>query len=163
MSDQTALHDPQTERRATPWTRPLVLFLRIMAMISLAKGIYHWSLVLGIGDGSGSTFEQASMPWQGATGFFAVVDLGAAGGLWLAAAWGGVVWLTASISMAAIELFFPQVYGGRLWIAIPEFLAIFAYIGLALLAGRERPEWRGQLAVCAALLSLGASARSSMP
>jgi hypothetical protein len=42
--------------------------------------------------------------------------------------------------MAAIELFFPQVYGGRLWIAIPEFCAIFVYIGLALMAGRERPE-----------------------
>src|SRR3954467_6405377 len=89
MSDQTALHDPQTERRATPWTRRLVLFLRIMAMISLAKGIYHWSLVLGIGDGSGSTFEQATMPWQAATVFFAVIDLVAAVGLWLPAPWGG--------------------------------------------------------------------------
>src|SRR3954453_7088669 len=140
MSDQTALHDPQTERRATPWTRRLVLFLRIMAMISLAKGIYHWSLVLGIGDGSGSTFEQATMPWQAATVFFAVIDLVAAVGLWLAAAWGGVVWLTASISMAAIELFFPQVYGGRIWIALLEFLALFCYVGLALMAGRERPD-----------------------
>ena len=54
------------------------------------------------------------MPWQAATIFFAVIDLVAAVGLWLAAAWGGVVWLTAAISMAAIELFFPQVYGGRL-------------------------------------------------
>ena len=50
--------------------------------------------------------------------FFAVIDLVAAVGLWLAAAWGGVVWLTAAISMAAIELFFPQVFGGRLWIAM---------------------------------------------
>ena len=58
----------------------------------------------------------------------------------LAAAWGGVVWLTAAISMAAIELAFPQVYGGRLWIAIPEFLAILMYIALAMMAGRERPE-----------------------
>src|SRR3954451_17103740 len=140
MSDQTALHDPQTERRATPWTRRLVLFLRIMAMISLLKGIYHWSLVLGIGDGEGSTFEQAGMPWQAATVFFAVIDLVAAVGLWLAAAWGGVVWLTASISMVSIELFFPQVFGGRLWIAIPEFVAIAIYIGLALMAGRERPD-----------------------
>ena len=78
--------------------------------LSMLKGLYHWSLVLGIGDGSGSTFEQASMPWQAATIFFAVIDLVAAVGLWLAAAWGGVVWLTAAISMAAIELFFPQVY-----------------------------------------------------
>jgi hypothetical protein len=140
MTDQTALHDTDTERRPTPWTQRLVLFLRIMAMVSLVKGIYHWSLVLGIGDGNGATFENASMPWQAATVFFAVIDLVAAVGLWLAAAWGGVVWLTAAISMAAIELFFPQVYGGRLWIAIPEFLAILIYIGLALMAGRERPE-----------------------
>jgi hypothetical protein len=141
MTDHSsALHAEEPDRRHLPWTRRLVLFLRIMALVSLVKGIYHWSLVLGIGDGNGSTFEQASMPWQAATAFFAVIDLVAAVGLWLAAAWGGVVWLTAAISMAAIELFFPQVYGGRLWIAIPEFLAIFAYIALAMLAGRERPE-----------------------
>jgi hypothetical protein len=140
MTDQTALQAPQPDKRQTVWTRRLVLFLRIMASISMLKGIYHWSLVLGIGDGAGSTFEEASMPWQAATIFFAVIDLVAAVGLWLAAAWGGVVWLTASISMAAIELFFPQVYGGRLWIAIPEFIAILLYIALALMAGRERPE-----------------------
>ena len=141
MTDQTgALQAPKPDKRQTAWTRRLVLFLRIMAGVSLVKGLYHWSLVLGIGDGNGSTFEQASMAWQAATIFFAVIDLVAAVGLWLAAAWGGVVWLTASISMAAIELFFPQVYGGRLWIALPEFLAILIYIALALMAGRERPE-----------------------
>jgi Family of unknown function (DUF6163) len=141
MTDQTgALEAPKPDKRPKAWTRRLVLFLRIMAAVSMAKGLYHWSLVLGIADGDGSTFEQASMPWQAATIFFAVIDLVSAVGLWLAAAWGGVVWLTASISMAAIELFFPQVYGGRLWIAIPEFIAIFCYIGFALMAGRERPE-----------------------
>jgi hypothetical protein len=141
MTDQTgALQASKTDKRATVWTRRLVLFLRIMAFVSLLKGMYHWSQVLGIGDGPGSTFEQATMAWQAATIFFAVIDLVAAVGIWLAAAWGGVVWLTAAISMAAIELFFPQVYGGRLWIAIPEFLAIALYIGLALMAGRERPQ-----------------------
>jgi len=124
----------------TPWTRRLILFLRIMAGIAMLKGIYHWSLVLGVGDGTGSTFESAGMAWQAATIFFAVIDLVAAVGLWLAAAWGGVVWLTSAISMAAIELFFPQVYGGRILIALFEFIAIFAYIALALLAGRERPD-----------------------
>jgi len=141
MTDQTgALQAPKQDKRQTVWTRRLVLFLRIMAIVSLVKGLHHWSLVLGIGDGDGSTFEQAGTPWQAATVFFAVIDLVAAVGIWLAAAWGGVVWLTAAISMAAIELFFPQVYGGRLWIAIPEFIAIAIYIGLALLAGRERPD-----------------------
>jgi len=50
------------------------------------------------------------------------------------------VWLTAAISMAAIELAFPQVFGGRIWIAVLEFLAILFYIGLALLSGRDRPD-----------------------
>ena len=61
--------------------------------------------------GCGSSTQP--LPWQTATVFFAVIDLVAAVGLWLAAAWGAVVWLTASVSMAAVEVFFPQIYGGR--------------------------------------------------
>jgi hypothetical protein len=137
MTDYGALETTKPDR-AGPWTRRLVLFLRIMAGVSMLKGLYHWSLVLGVADGTGSTFESAPMPWQAATIFFAVIDLVAAVGLWLAAAWGGV-WLTATISMAAIELGFPQVFGGRLWIAIPEFVTLAVYIFFALMAGRERP------------------------
>lgn len=139
MSELGALEARKPEPR-TPWTRRLILFLRAMAGVAMLKGVYHWSLVLGIGDGAGSTFENAGTAWQAATIFFAVIDLVAAVGLWLAAAWGGVVWLTSAISMAAIEMFFPQVFGGRIWIALLEFIAIFAYVGLALLAGRERPD-----------------------
>ena len=128
------------EPRRTPWTRRLILFLRIMAFVSMAKGLLHWSQVLGVGDGSGSTFESAAMPWQAATVFFAVIDLVAAVGLWLAAAWGGVVWLTATISMAAIELFFPQVFGGSLLVVMFELVMLFAYFGLAIAAAREQPD-----------------------
>jgi hypothetical protein len=133
------LREPAREAPKTPWTRRLVLFLRVMALISMAKGMYHWALVLGVGDGEGSTFEAAAMPWQAATVFFAVIDLVAAVGLWLAAAWGGVVWLTAAISMAAVEMLFPQVYGGRLWVAVVEIVAIGIYSFLQLKAGNERP------------------------
>jgi hypothetical protein len=139
MSDPLGALEAPRERTQAPWTRWLVIFLRAMAGVSLLKGLYHWSLVLGIGDGPGSTFESASMPWQAATVFFAVIDLVAAVGLWLAAAWGGVVWLTAAISMAAIEMLFPQVYGGRMWIAILELAAIAVYSLLTLKAGNERP------------------------
>ncbi|MBV8838239.1 MAG: hypothetical protein JO000_17035 [Alphaproteobacteria bacterium] len=140
MSETGALDAPKSAQRAGPWTRRLVTFLRVMAGVSMLKGMYHWALVLGVGDGAGSTFENSAMPWQAATIFFAVIDLVAAVGLWLAAAWGGVVWLTSTISMAAIELFFPQVYGGRTWIALLEFVALASYVGLAVMAGRERPE-----------------------
>lgn len=140
MSDPMTLQTPARQPPRAAWTRRLVLFLRVMAAVSLLKGMYHWALVLGVGDGSGSSFEAASMPWQAATVFFAVIDLVAAVGLWLAAAWGGVVWLTAAISMAAVEMLFPQVYGGRLWVAILEVVAIGIYSILQLKAGNERPE-----------------------
>jgi len=140
MSDPMAIEKAASEEPRKPWLRRLIIFLRVTALVSLAKGLYHWSLVLGVGDGVGSTFESATTPWQAATVFFAVIDLVAAVGLWLAAAWGGVVWLTAAISMAAIEMLFPQVYGGRLWIAVLEIAAIGVYSFLTLKAGNERPD-----------------------
>ena len=107
--------EPVHEREGGPavgrWTRRLVLFLRVMAGISMLKGLYHWSRVVGIGVGD-ELFEYHSIAWQTATVFFAVIDLVAAVGLWLAAAWGAVIWLMAVASMLALEMFFPQVFGG---------------------------------------------------
>lgn len=133
--DQTTTSDPQTR-----WTSRLILYVRLMAGVFMLKGLYHWALVCGIGDGADSSFELAPLPWKTATIFFAVIDLVAAVGLWLAAAWGGVVWLTAAISMAAVEVFFPQIFGGQTWVVVAELAAIAVYLVLALLAGRERPD-----------------------
>jgi hypothetical protein len=122
------------------WTAWFMLFLRTMAGVSLAKGLYHWAMVIGIGQGPFSAFETSSTAWQAATMYFAVIDLVAAVGLWLAAAWGGVVWLTATISMAAIELLFPQVYGGRIVVVLVDVAMLAAYFSLAVAAARERPD-----------------------
>ena len=72
--------------------------------------------------------------------FFAVIDLVAAVGLWLAAAWGAVVWLTACVSMAAVEVIFPQVYGGRMPIVAIEAILMFGYLFLAIQSAREHPQ-----------------------
>jgi hypothetical protein len=128
---------PLTE---APWTWRFLLYLRAMAVVSLAKGLYHWSAVIGLGDGPGSTFEGGSVAWQAASIYFAVIDPIAAVGLWLVAAWGGVVWLTAAISMAAIEVFFPQVFGGRIWVALAALAMVAGYFALAIAATRERPD-----------------------
>ncbi len=77
------------------------------------------------------------MPYQSATVFFAVIDLVAAVGLWLAAPWGAVVWLTSVISMAAVEALFPQIYGGRLWVIVVELVLLGGYLLLALVSARE--------------------------
>src|SRR5882757_5977598 len=101
------------EETSDQWTRRLVLFLRLMAGLSMLKGIFHWSRVIGIDVGD-DLFETHSIAWQTATVFFAVIDLVAAVGLWLAAAWGAVIWLMSIASMLAVEIFFPQVFGGGL-------------------------------------------------
>ena len=140
MSDPLAALDQfgQRETRGL-WTNRLIWFLRAMAAVSMLKGLYHWAVIIGIGDGPGTTFETSPIAWQAATMFFAVLDPVAGVGLWLAAAWGGVVWLTTTISMAAIELLFPQIFGGRIVVVLAELAAIFAYVWLTLMAGRERP------------------------
>src|ERR1700712_4174890 len=76
------------------WTKRLVLFLRIMAVISVTKGLYHGAEVTGFIGGEDQAFENQSMAWQTATVYFAVIELVAAVGLWLATPWGAVVWLT---------------------------------------------------------------------
>ena len=96
------------------WTRRLVIFLRIMAVISVIKGLYHWAQVTGFVGGEEEAFENQPMAWQTATVYFAVIELVAAVGLWLATPWGAVVWLTTVVSMAVIELMFPGIYGGSL-------------------------------------------------
>jgi hypothetical protein len=121
------------------WTEYLVLFLRIMAAVSLVKGLYHWTQICSIGAAPGEDFAARAMAWQSVTVFFAIIDLVAAVGLWLAAAWGAVVWLTSVICMAAVELFFPAVYGGSLFIVLTELGLLGVYLWLAIYSARERP------------------------
>src|SRR5262249_55117519 len=112
MTDPMTVIDPAHGREQEGlWTRRLVLFLGIVAGLSPRKGLYHWAGIAGTAAPPGEAFEATPLPWQAATVFFAVIDLVAAVGLWLAAAWGGVVWLTAAISMAGVELLFPQIFG----------------------------------------------------
>ena len=121
------------------WAYWLVYFLRAMAALSLIKGLYHWAVVCGIGAPSPAGFEAYSTSYQAATVFFAVIDLVAGVGLWLAAPWGAVVWLTSVISMAAVEILFPQIYGGSFLIIALELILLGIYLALALMAAREQP------------------------
>ena len=111
-----------------------------MALISLVKGLYHWSIVCGFYSPLNVEFEDSPTPFQSATVFFGVIDLVAAVGLWLAAPWGAVVWLTSAISMVAVEVLFPSIYGGRVWVVAVDVSLTFIYLWLALMAAREQPQ-----------------------
>ena len=133
------VHTEDREHAAMPWTARLVIFLRIMAVLSLLKGLYHWTQVTGIFVKPDDTFELHSIAWQASTVFFAVIDLVAAVGLWLAAAWGAVIWLTAVVSMIALDLFFPQVFNGGFLLDLTEFVVLVIYLLLALKSAQEQP------------------------
>ena len=134
-----AIASERPEREDNVWTRRLVLFLRVMALLSILKGLYHWAQVTGFVGGEDDAFENQSMAWQAATVYFAVIELVAAVGLWLATPWGAVVWLTTVVSMAVIELMFPGIYGGSLLVVAIEAVMLAAYLALAWMAARERP------------------------
>jgi|SRR6516162_1346251 len=135
--DLQPVHAGAGEPTGEAWAARLVIFLRIMAGISLLKGLYYWAIVCGVGAPSPVGFDSYTLPYQSATVFFAVIDLVAAVGLWLAAPWGAVVWLTSVISMAAVETLFPQIYGGRLWVIVAELTLLGTYLWLAPLSARE--------------------------
>ena len=133
------VHAGKAANAAGSWAEYLVVFLRIMAAVSLMKGLYHWAQVCGIAAPADGGFEAHTVAWQTATVFFAVIDLVAAVGLWLAAAWGAVVWLTAVVSMAVVEVFFPQVYGASILIVLVEATLLVVYLWLAIFAARQQP------------------------
>ncbi len=134
------VHADGGTQRGAVWSQRLLLFLRAMSVISMLNGLRYWAAVCGFGFVPDGGFEAQSAAWQTATVFFAVIDLVAAVGLWLAAPWGAVVWLTSAVSMLVVEGFFPQIYGD--WVLSVLFgpAAIIAYLVLAILAAREQPQ-----------------------
>lgn len=69
------------------WTEGLVWFMRTLAWVWVAKGLFNWGLALGALPGYGD-FAMLPRSLQGSIVFFAAVDPLAAVGLWLAAPWG---------------------------------------------------------------------------
>src|SRR6201988_3382598 len=134
-----AVSSERIEPDENAWTRRLVLFLRVMAVLAILKGLYHWAQVTGFVGGEEEAFENQAMAWQGGTVYFAGIELVGAVGLWLATAWGAVVWLTTVVSMAVIELMFPGIYGGSLAVVAFEAVMLMAYLALAWMAAGERP------------------------
>ncbi len=132
------VHAQEAEAAGKPWSSRLSLFLRIMAAASLAKGLYHWAVICGLNAPASSGFDSHSMPYQIATVFFAIIDPVAGVGLWLTAPWGPVLWLTSVISMAAVEVLFPQIFGGGLWVALFELIMLGVYLWLIMMTSREQ-------------------------
>jgi len=96
IRNRDILSDDRALRASTRWTRILVLFLRILSLVCLSRGLSDWSRILGF-VGVEDAFESAAPTEQVLTALYAVLNCVAAVGLWLTSAWGAVLWLTVTI------------------------------------------------------------------
>ena len=116
MTQQGALADPPDDRTA------LQDGLRLTAVALMDAQI---------------PFEERSMGFQATMIYFAVIDPVAAVGLWLASAWGGVLWLLAVMSQLILTFFFPRVVTGGLLSTVLFGLLIVAYLLVSWMSTRD--------------------------
>ena len=115
--------------KADRWNFILVWFMRMLALMWIAKGLGYWAVILGA-DSAPTPFEARTTGFQATTIYFAVIDLVAAVGLWLTSTWGGVLWLLAVMSHLILTVFFPNIVtGGPVLIGLfISFIATYLYI-----------------------------------
>jgi uncharacterized membrane protein YphA (DoxX/SURF4 family) len=84
------------QRRRTRWMRLLTFTMRLLAVLSLVRGIGDWAQILGFMQ-DGQPFEARPLIWQISLAAYAVLHCVAAVGLWMTTAWGGVLWLIVTL------------------------------------------------------------------
>ena len=118
---------------AVRWNFALICFMRVLSAIWLAKGVIAWTVVLGI-TGGPPAFEDATIGFQAAMVYFAVIDLVAGVGLWLASTWGGVLWLLAVMSHLILAVFFPRFVSNSTLVIALFIVGIMMYLTISWLA-----------------------------
>jgi uncharacterized membrane protein (DUF2068 family) len=126
--------DPGPGGDAAKWGMLLSRFMRIVALFWLMQGLMHWRIVLM---SKQSIFD--TMPQNAAFAiiFFAVLDLIAGVGLWLATPWGGVLWLLIASAQIFLTLSMPGFFVGGYWLIGVNAILILMYFALTFEAGRD--------------------------
>jgi hypothetical protein len=123
-------------RRFLRWNVVLVWFMRLMALLWIAKGLSFWAVIVGAGTVI-PAFEDRAVGFQATVIYFSIVDLIAAVGLWLASTWGGVLWLLAVMSHLILALFFPGILPVNAVLGMVYIGLMLAYLTISWLASGE--------------------------
>ena len=126
----------QASPAAMRWSAALTWFMRILALVWIMKGLSAWAVIIGVWTPIGH-FEARPMGYQAIIIYFALIDLVAAVGLWMASSWGGIVWLLAIMSHLILAAFFPDIVVGSMPVMTLSLTLILAYLALSWLAARE--------------------------
>lgn len=118
-----------------PFEKIRVIFMRVMAAVWMAEGLFAWVIILGIGSYA-TVYESSSLQARLAISGFALFNLVAAVGLWMLASWGAVIWLITIVMAIILDgtvadsnldpIEWPWVYGA------------LGFLYLILLAGSRR-------------------------
>lgn len=125
------------DAKAARWTLALVWFMRTIAVVWIAKGLFNWTILLGADPTMANVLELPG-PMAAAVCFFAVADLVAAVGLWLAAPWGGVLWLLCAATEAAGPILGARIAMASSLAVALDLVLIVVYFVLNFMAARER-------------------------
>ena len=119
----------------TRWGMLLVIFMRLIAALWIVQGLAQWQVLLFI---EGVLFDRVPTPVGIAVIVFAVADLVAAIGLWLATPWGGVLWILVAFGQTVVAVLLPDFFeGGRLVVAL-DALLVAMYLVLTYMAANEQ-------------------------
>jgi hypothetical protein len=128
------LGDPGPANESTSWGILLTRFMRVIALFWLLQGIMQWYVVL---TAPKPLFETLPTGAAMAVIFFAVLDLVAGVGLWLATPWGGVLWLLIASAQIFVTLTVPGFFAGGYYLIAIDLVLIALYFALTFAAGRD--------------------------
>jgi len=126
--------DARNKGTSTRWGMLLVLFMRMLAALWMLQGVMQWDAIFGR---NAPPLDALPSALAVAIVFFAVTDLVAAVGLWLAASWGGVIWLCAAAAQIFVTMFMPDFFAGGSVILAVDVVLIVAYFFLTWRAAQE--------------------------
>jgi len=119
------------------WGTALLWYVRTLAWVWVGKGLFNWAIILGAFPGLGD-FASMALPLQTIIVTFACFDLLAAVGLWLAAPWGGAIWLLCAVVEAVSPFLGPSAAAIGYFGALLNFALMGGYFLLSWRAVRAR-------------------------
>jgi hypothetical protein len=110
------------------WADRLFWLFRVVAALELAKGLFHWTVLLA----GGAAFAGMPAAFRVTTAYFAALDPVAGIGMWMTSSWGAVLWLVAAASQMVLCIVAPGTFG-YLWpAAAVELAAVGCYVWFTL-------------------------------
>lgn len=131
------LGSPERSGSETRYGTLLVWFMRALSLLWMLQGLSHWTAILDADADGRAAIETMSSLGIAAVAFFSVIDFVAAVGLWLATAWGGVVWLVAVAAQCLTTVVLPGFFDHDLATTAVGLVLMIGYFLLTYQAARE--------------------------